>query len=403
MKYNQGDDGVRSEVERMGYTKSKDILFNVRNGKSKLKSKYTKDKYNCVHQIYYLGDTPLIMLDSEKSPTCSALIKLVKGREKVEMDIMDELRNINNIEGLEDGFEKIKNILALLGDGKYVLREINMIPTDGEGHYFWNIYQVGRYYNAGADIFYNGRYILGTAKFLIPSQGFECYDAKRVEFYRKQIRQGKELVGIAIEVRGFMALLIDGHHKATAAYLEGKTLKCITIISGDSYEKYETIDGEKKINNLLNKNKISCNHNSINFSERHIKNNDIGKFKTIFPDFKAIALSRLAKDTSEEKIEKLLNYNGNNPLEELEYILYYFSMYNRNRAKQLCFNILNRDGLQLLWDTCLEYLSQFEDDDIKSLFSNILENKNRANCLNYDINKQIINQYLNRKIESSFN
>ena len=71
---------MRVEVERIGYTKSKDILFNVKNGQSKLKSKYTKDKYNYIHQIYYLGDTPLIMLNSEQSATCSSLIKLAKGR-----------------------------------------------------------------------------------------------------------------------------------------------------------------------------------------------------------------------------------------------------------------------------------------------------------------------------------
>ena len=134
-----------------------------------------------------------------------------------------------------------------------------------------------------------------------------------------------------------------------------------------------------------------------------MKKIDIINSKDIFPDFKAIAFSKLANDTSEKKIEKLLNYNGKNPLEELEYIFYYLTMYNKKRAKKLCFDILSRNGFQLLWDRCLEYLSQFEDDDIRSLFSNILLDKNRTNCLKYDFNRQIINQYLNRKIESSFN
>lgn len=397
---------MRVEVERIGYTKSKDILFNVKNGQSKLKSKYTKDKYNYIHQIYYLGDTPLIMLNSEQSPTCSALIKLAKGREKVDNDIINKLIDINTIKGIEDGFEKIKSILSLLDDGKYILKEIDMIPTDGEGHYFWNIHQVGRYYNAGADIFYNGRYIPGTAKFLIPSQGTNCYDEKRVKYYRNEIKKGKELVGIAIELRGFMALLIDGHHKATASYLEGRTLKCITIISSDSYEKYESLDVDKErkefMKNVTGKN-MNLNFKDMTLGRKYMKKIDIINSKDIFPDFKAIAFSKLANDTSEEKIEKLLNYNGKNPLEELEYIFYYLTMYNKKRAKKLCFDILSRNGFQLLWDRCLEYLSQFEDDDIRSLFSNILLDKNRTNCLKYDFNRQIINQYLNRKIESSFN
>lgn len=401
-----------SKVEQIQILNDSEILFRVKNGLGKLNMSFVKDKNDEIKMTYFLGDIPLIMSNTEYCPTCSAMIQLAEGREKVDSKVVQVLNNINTIQSIEDGFEKIKPILVLLDDGYYVLKEIELIPTDGEGNYFWNLDGKSKNYNASAD-FYLRDYgsICGTPKFMIPSQGTNCYNNERVEYYREKIRNGEKLFGIAIELRAFMSLLIDGHHKATASYLEGETLSCITIIKPCSYKNYNT--GEEGINYLGNdipfsrlsdakdikhyynkKNTSSRNeYKKIILEEKHIMPINIGKPKNDFPDYEDIALSNLAQDTSDEKIAELLNYIGEYPLEELEYIFYNLKVNSKAKAKDLCFKILSSDGFQSIWDICVKFLSQYRVKEVEDLFINILVGYDQYDCIGYEKIKKIIDDY----------
>ncbi|MDS0525516.1 cytoplasmic protein [Clostridium sp. SHJSY1] len=404
---------VKTKVEKIQTLNSSEILFSVKNGLAKLNSDFIKNENEEIKLTYFLEDTPLIMINSEYCPTCFSMIQLAEGRESVDNKIISILNNINEIENLEDGFHKIKSILSLLHDGYYILKETELIPTDGEENYFWNLNSKSKNYNASADYYYpNYGVIYGQPKFMVPSQGTNCYNNERVEYYREKIKNGEKLYGIAIELGGFLALLIDGHHKATASYLEGKTLSCITIIRPYKYNNYNI--GEEGINylgkyipfNKLNNSKdIKDYYNKDNntssadkykkliLEEKQTIQINIGNSRVNFPCYDDIALSYLAEDTSEEKVTELLNYIGEYPLEELKYVFYNFKVNNKAKARELCFKILSLICFQEIWDICIEFLSSYRDEEVEEIFINIIVEYDQYNCSNYGNIKNIIDSY----------
>lgn len=405
----------KAKVQKVQELKNDELLFEVKNGLGKLNMRYVKGENDETKVTYFLGDTPLIMANSEYCPTCSVMIQLAEGREKVDKNILKILNNMNSIKNLNDSFEKIKPLLSLLDEGYYILKEVDLIPTDGEGNYFWNLNSQSKNYIASAPYYFSREgSIIEVPKFMLPSQGTNSYDKERVEYYRKRITNGEKLFGVAIELRGFMALLIDGHHKATAAYLEGKTLSCITIIdvfsfgdknSGDegvyyldnriSYDKLNNGEEIKAFYNKKNSNgKIKNKDEKLILEPKYTNSINIEKPKFEFPDFRAIALSTLPEDTSDKKIEELLNYIGENPLEELEYIFYNLKVYDKKRARELCLKILSKEEFMSLWDICIEFLAQYKDEKIEDVFINFLVEYNKYTCGDYDVIKEIIDDYL---------
>lgn len=403
----------KPEVSELQKIRDADILFKVKNGHGKLKMKYVKDKNENTKEAYFLGDTPLVMTNSQYCPTCSVLIQLAEGREKVDSEVIKILDNINSIQNVEDGFHKIKSILSLLQDGYYVLKEIELVPTDGEGNYFWKLDGVSQNYNASADLYYDCKCVTGVPKFMVPSQGMECYNKERVDYYRERIRNGEKLFGIAIELRGFMTLLIDGHHKATAAYLEGKTLSCITVInpylyrysSGEEGIRYldedipfNKLNSCKEIKEFFNNRSSGKNNYEHNYQEIILENIrsipiNLSCSKKEFIDYKTFALSTLAEDTSDNKILELLDYIGEDPIEELEYILYNLEVNNKPEARELCFKIINREEFQSIWSLCINFLTQYTDEEVQDLFVNFLVENDPHKCIGYDSMKNMIDDY----------
>ena len=402
------------KVEKLQDLKNDELLFKVQNGLGKLNMRYVKDMNNEIKVTYFLDDVPLVMANSEYCPTCSVMIQLAEGREKVDKNVLEILDNINSVRNLKDGFEKIKPLLSLLDEGYYILKEVELIPTDGEGNYFWDLNNESKNYPASVPYYFTSEgSILGVPKFMLPSQGTNSYDKERVEHYRKRIANGEKLFGIAIELRGFMALLIDGHHKATAAYLEGKTLSCITIIDtyafGDSNRgnegicylgsriSYDELKNGEEIKAFYDKKssnwKIKNNDEKLILEPKYTNPINIGKPKFEYPDCRTIALSTLPEDTSDEKIEELLNYIGENPSEELEYIFYNLKVYDKSRARELCFKILYREECIYLWDICIEFLSQYKDEKVEEVFINFLVEYDQYTCSDYKSIKNIIDNY----------
>lgn len=350
-------------VKKIYKDEERSILFTVKNGDKKLIRYSLKDK----KKIILLDNIPLVSLSEASSPMDSSIIKLIKGRSYVDRNVIEKI-NINmKFKNLEESFDGLKPFLKLLDDGEYEIKQEDMIPTDGENNYFWNCALTEKYYHASADIYHNGMYIEGRAKFLMPSQGTHCFDKDRVDYYREKIRNGEELLGIALELRGFIALLLDGHHKATASYLEGKKLKCLIIRCRDKNNKEVDISSSEF---------KEC---KTNIKSEKIK---IDNCEEVFPNFEAIALGKKNIDTSIDRIEKLLKFQSNHPIEQLEEIFYNLTIYNKEKAKNLCFTILKKNEFRILWSKCLNYLSLFSSDDVESFFR---EMKDR-NIIKYSLN-----------------
>lgn len=403
---------IKPIVEKIDILCKSDILFKITNGQSKLKMKYVKDMNNNIKIAYYLNDIPLIIYNSQYCPTCAMMIALAEGREEVDVEIIKILDNINSIHGLEDGFEKIKSILSLLEDGYYVLKEIEFYPTDGCDNFFWRLDNSANHIAASA-YFYHGEYgtIVTEPKFLLPSQGTNVYNNDRVEYYRRKIRNNEVLYGLAIDFRGALGLLIDGHHKATASYLEGKSIKCLTIMNVLPYENYNTkenginygvnnvkyseIKGSEKIIKFYDKKrnaKEDVVYEEVCLEEKFYKPINIDKSKVKFPNYEYYALSNIAEDISEEKIKELLRYRSIDNCDELREIFYNLRVHNEERARTLSFSILNSDMFNVLWEECIVFLSRYKDDEVQDLFVKLLVEYDSF-TFGYDGIRDIIDNY----------
>lgn len=403
----------KPSVTKIDTLNKSDILFKVKNGLGKLTMKFVKDINDEIKATFYLGDTPLVMCNSEYCPTCSTMIALAKGRSEADNEVVEILNGMNNIQSLEESFRKIEAILSLLEDGYYVLKEIDFFPTDGEGNFFWSLNMKAKNYSASA-YYYCVDYgtICIEPKFLLPSQGTNIYKNDRVEYYREKIRKGEKLFGLATELRGTLGLLIDGHHKATACYLEGQPIKCITIISTHPYKNFNSNeDGIFYISNSIpyshikdgneirrfyeeksKKDRKNIYYEEVYLDEKYIKPIDIGSPKDKFPDYDTYALSTITDDTSEERIRDLLNYIGEDSLAELKEVFYNLRVNDKKRAKKLCFEILSLKCFQNIWDECVMFLSQYRDVEVDDLFVKLLVEYDSF-TFGYDKIRDIIDEY----------
>lgn len=134
--------------------------------------------------------------------------------------------------GLDDALKRLRPILGLLQSGIYVLTYSMYYPTDGDGHFFWDVPEGLVAYKATAEYYdIDSMSVLPSFPcFLYPTQGAEKYDPSRVYHYRKMLQDGERLAPVlAYSLWGYMSVLLDGHHRASACALEGCQVPCLTI------------------------------------------------------------------------------------------------------------------------------------------------------------------------------
>lgn len=165
------------------------------------------------------------------------------GLDTAECPELDALRETLNggFTQLEDAAPALSPLLELLPEGVYVLAESDAYPADGCGQFFWNVSDrlepnpaTALVYLSDDDYDYNYERI--PPKFLYPSQRRSRLDMERVGYYKGRFRQDGPLPhGLAVYVTEGMSVLLDGHHKAAAAALLGRTLPCLTVLRLEYY------------------------------------------------------------------------------------------------------------------------------------------------------------------------
>lgn len=143
--------------------------------------------------------------------------------------------------GLKNAVPALSPLLELLPEGVYVLAESDAYPTDGDGQFFWDVPDRLKSCSATAlvrlaDDDYDYNYECVPPVFLYPSQRRSRLDMERVDYYKERFQQEGSLPhGIALYVGAGMSVLLDGHHKAAAAALLGRTLPCLTVLRLEYY------------------------------------------------------------------------------------------------------------------------------------------------------------------------
>lgn len=218
------------------------VLICVKNGKGTLTHRISEEDedYSFYSQLL-LGDKPIIQGKYPICPTCAGMLATGYGIENIHSNELTKVRECINSEykGIINAVENIKPLLGLLNDGYYVLADAKLYPSDGQGNFFYSVPNELTYNEATCSQYYDSDFYCsadGFPAFIYPTQSGEMIQEQRVEEYIRIMKTSNNPPrGLAYCEAGFVCALLDGHHKACAASVLGKTLNCLTIIPPDSF------------------------------------------------------------------------------------------------------------------------------------------------------------------------
>ena len=192
-----------------------------------------------------LNNTPLVQINTPDCPTSNSLLATGYGIENANCDELMEIQKEINADfiSLENSIKAMNPLLKLFETGFYMIAEAECYPTDGNGNFFWNVPNkltdspaTGLAYLRDTDTYC----VFNQPVYLYPTQTTDCYNEERVKYYIDKFNNedNNEPRAIVYNFGGFINFVIDGHHKACAAALLGKPLKCLLIIKGEYSENY---------------------------------------------------------------------------------------------------------------------------------------------------------------------
>ena len=210
------------------------------NGAGKLKTFFSDGYYPAKIR---LNGIPLVRINSPYCPTSNSLLATGYGIENANcQELMEIQKEINaDFISLENSIKTMEPLLKLFETGFYLIAEAECYPTDGNGNFFWNVPNeftdspaTGLAYLKDSDT--DTYCVFNQPVYLYPTQTTDCYNEERVEYYIDKFNN--EPRAIVYNFGGFINFVIDGHHKACAAALLGKPLKCLLIIKGEYSQNY---------------------------------------------------------------------------------------------------------------------------------------------------------------------
>lgn len=188
-----------------------------------------------------LNGVPLLSQKSPCCPTCERLLATGYGLSEANEPELEHIRQVlhDGFSQLEDAIPALAPLLGLLTPGLYIIADGDVYPADGSGHFFWDVSDALAIVPATAriqltDDDYEYEYPYGAPVFLYPSQRRSRFNPARAAYYEELLRKDGPLPhAIALHCAEGVSVLLDGHHKAAAAARLGRTLPCLTILSGD--------------------------------------------------------------------------------------------------------------------------------------------------------------------------
>lgn len=214
------------------------IIFSVKSGKGLLQPSVIHDPHSeaSIHTLSW-QNSPLIRFYSDSwCPTCAEFIYAgFSDSEESAAQFLSSLALWNQpCTDIADAYTALTPLFTLFADGYYRLEERELYPTDGNGHFFWDQGNDKQRNPATAGLWLpddDPNYQQGLPNFLLPSQPPSKFNRERAEYYRDK----PNAHSIAWRIHDtWLCVLLDGHHKATAAALEGRAIKTWMISQPDS-------------------------------------------------------------------------------------------------------------------------------------------------------------------------
>lgn len=396
-----------------------------------IRLRYGKDKNGALHSFILAGTTPLFKWRCHKNITG---LKAGAGRSVIESGLLDLILNQCGKAAdfnIKAAYESSLNLLGALEPGFYLLAFNDHIPASINGDFFGELpandyqYYKFNYPHAKPQAF---------PAYLIPTASPAALDIVKIKRYRELIKTGAPIFATAIYFDDFMSLILKGHHKAAAAYLEGRKITCLTVIpcSGYAHDNknittlffgcdqidaagitgdYITEMIKIKENKTLSEDETHKNVSIINEEwsiKHHILDNALYymygssapdnspqldmKNKPVYESFRLIEGLSILGDLNDNRIEALLN-SPSPDYSAIEIALDMLIETNDKRAYGFAYKIAGSQTYIGLWTAAFTYLSQFRNKEVEDLFINYLINDE---CAVADITR-IADNYLEQK------
>jgi hypothetical protein len=161
---------------------------------------------------FFVADYDVIFDDDEPEFECSVKYALIGDWMGLNDDINKPFENMRR------SFNILCPLLSMLPAGKYNLKIRDFFPFYKNGVFFWNLKEHG-YMEPVSASFFNSVF-----QSVIPTKPPETFNIDRVSYYREK----RGIYGVCLEIEDDVYLL-DGHHKVSAAALDGRKARCIVI------------------------------------------------------------------------------------------------------------------------------------------------------------------------------
>ncbi len=396
-----------------------------------IKLRYGKDKDGALHSFILAGDTPLFKWRRHENITG---FQAGAGRGAIDKNLLDLIRNQCGTAAdfnIKAAYESSLDLLNALEPGFYLLAFNDHFPVSIIGGFFGELpandyqYYKFNYPHAKPQAF---------PAYLVPTAAPASLDIVKIKHYRELIKTGAPIFAAALYFDDFMSLILKGHHKAAAAYLEGRKLTCLTVIpcSGYAHDNknittlffgcdqidaagiagdYITEMIKIKENKTLSEDETHKNASIIN-EEWNVKFNVLDSFlfdipdgsacdnspqldmknKPVYESFRLIEGLSILGDLNDNRIEALLN-SPSPDYSAIEIALDMLIETNDKRAYGFAYKIAGSQTYIGLWTAAFTYLSQFRNKEVEDLFINYLINDE---CAVADITR-IADNYLEQK------
>ena len=393
------------------------IVFYVKNGQGILTVKYGYLENEALSALLF-GDIPLVKFHSNEPyfcPTCESLVSTGYGLDACNSELITEMHERFNHKyiSVDDSFQSLTPLLGLLSSGYYALLDTELVPTNGNGEFFWKFNSIPTLNRASRSIHDGfGHWSSSKPYYILPTQPPNYYNEKQVEFYRGS----NEYRALAYHLDGSLCALLDGHHKATAAALDSKKVKALVIMStGSVWEtnKQHNTQGGISINGItltedemivpvktvlsqfkdkqMTKSETENYISKINSSyDSYIWPKEILDTEKCFPDALAAARIEWAGDLSDERLDRIISKAEN--VDENNAINIATALYHTKspRFKEIVFHFCRDYSFVLQWPDLYRLLSNIGDSDVEDFFIDYLVQGDK----DHPIVKNIVDDYL---------
>lgn len=376
--------------------KGKGIIFLVSNGKGILQQAYGSKGERGLYSLMF-EDVPLIRLhgDNYMCPTCEKLISAGYGIDKVDDSVINKIRDTLNgtFESLPKSLYNLDPLLGLLPSGVYAMNDIDLYPTDGDGNFFWTINNTPKQNKASCPVYEKGNWFFEYPAFLLPSQPPTSFNLERAQYYQNKT----DCRAIAFNI-GFHNVLLDGHHKATAAALEGRKLKTLVIFPASSLPVPTNKNQHEAKLQLgidwfsIEDLGIGKNEEKIRVTSRRLSEIETEKYTALieknfddylwtekilqsakkFPDVKALAYLEWGGELTNNRLDRIMERKEFLDESQAIYLCTALQVTNNPRFCELAFQIAKDERYVRIWVDIFKLISRIYTQEVEEFFIDFL-------------------------------